>query len=76
MEALHLPQLVVIWYSAVKRTSSGPFHLLPGTASLELPSGHFVGITAIELELANFEIVITKRTINSYPPGQIIATSS
>jgi hypothetical protein len=45
-------------------------------ASPRLPSGRFVEITAIELELANFEIVVAKRTIDSYPPGQIIATSS
>lgn len=45
-------------------------------ASPGLPSGRFVGITAIELRLANFEIVVAKRTIDSYPPGQIIAASS
>ena len=67
---------MVISYSAAKRTSSGPFHLKPGMASPRLPSGRFVEITAIELELANFEIVVAKRTIDSYPPGQIIATSS
>ena len=44
--------------------------------SFGFPLARFVGIIAIELKLANFEIAITKRTISSCLPGQIIAAST